>query len=230
MMQQPKLKRTLSLPMLLLYGLGATIGAGIYVLIGEIAGIAGYYAPVSFLLASLMSGFTAASYAELSARLPFAAGSALYVREGTGSRRLSLLVGLLVITAGLVSSAALLNGFVAYLNQFITLDRNVAILLFALLLGGIAAWGIAESVAMAGLVTLIEIGGLVLVIAVQPRMRRRPCPIAGTNWSRPSTSPAGAASTPARCFPSTLSSASKTWSWSLRKCAMSSAGCRSRSC
>jgi amino acid transporter len=164
MNQQPTLKRTLSLPMMLLYGLGATIGAGIYVLIGDIAGIAGYYAPVSFLVASLMAGFTAASYAELSARLPFAAGSAVYVWEGTGSKRLSLLVGLLVITAGLVSSAALLNGFVAYLNQFIVLDRSVAIVLFALLLGGIAAWGIAESVAIAGLITLIEVGGLVLVI------------------------------------------------------------------
>jgi basic amino acid/polyamine antiporter, APA family len=164
MRRQPTLKRTLSLPMMLLYGLGATIGAGIYVLIGDIAGIAGYYAPVSFLVASLMAGFTAASYAELSARLPFAAGSAIYVWEGTGSKHLSLLVGLLVIIAGLVSSAALLNGFVAYLNQFIALDRNTAIALFALLLGAIAAWGIAESVAIAGLITLIEVGGLVLVI------------------------------------------------------------------
>ncbi len=164
MTQQPALKRTLSMPMMLLYGLGATIGAGIYVLIGDIAGIAGYYAPVSFLVASLMAGFTAASYSELSARLPFAAGTAIYVWEGTGSKHLSLLVGLLVITAGLVSSAALLNGFVAYLNQFIVLDRSMAIVLFALLLGSIAAWGIAESVAIAGLITLVEVGGLVLVI------------------------------------------------------------------
>jgi basic amino acid/polyamine antiporter, APA family len=164
MNQQPTLKRTLSLPMMLLYGLGATIGAGIYVLIGDIAGIAGYYAPISFLVASLMAGFTAASYAELSARLPFAAGTALYVWEGFGSKQLSLLVGLLVITAGMVSSAALLNGFVAYLNQFIALDRSAAIAMVALLLGGIAAWGIAESVAISGLVTLIEVGGLVLVI------------------------------------------------------------------
>jgi APA family basic amino acid/polyamine antiporter len=164
MNQQPTLKRTLSLPMMLLYGLGATIGAGIYVLIGDIAGIAGYYAPVSFLVASLMAGFTAASYAELSARLPFAAGTAIYVQEGLGSKQLSLLVGLLVIIAGLVSSAALLNGFVAYLNQFISLDRSTAIPLFALLLGTIAAWGIAESVAIASLITLIEVGGLVLVI------------------------------------------------------------------
>ena len=53
------LKRSLSLPMLVLYGLGTTIGAGIYALIGEIAGVAGYLAPFSFLLAALLAGVTA---------------------------------------------------------------------------------------------------------------------------------------------------------------------------
>ena len=52
------LKRSLSLPMLVLYGLGTTIGAGIYALIGEIAGVAGYLAPFSFLLAALLAGVT----------------------------------------------------------------------------------------------------------------------------------------------------------------------------
>jgi amino acid transporter len=59
------LKRTLSLPLLVLYGLGTTIGAGIYALVGEMAAISGYYAPVSFLLASIMAALTALSFAEL---------------------------------------------------------------------------------------------------------------------------------------------------------------------
>ena len=49
------LKRSLNLPQLVLYGLGTTIGAGIYALVGEMAAISGYYAPVSFLLASIMA-------------------------------------------------------------------------------------------------------------------------------------------------------------------------------
>ena len=160
------LKRTLSLPMMVLYGLGTTIGAGIYALIGEIAGVAGYFAPVSFLVASLMAGFTALSFAELCARYPYAAGAALYVKHGFNSNRVSIVVGLLVIAAAVVSSAALLNGFVSYLHQFISIDRSIAILCVVLLLGGIAAWGIGESVTVASLVTLVEIGGLLLVIAV----------------------------------------------------------------
>jgi amino acid transporter len=163
---QISLKRTLSLPMMVLYGLGTTIGAGIYALIGEVAGVAGYFAPVSFLIASLLAGFTAISFAELCARFPRAAGAALYVKQGFASERLSTIVGLLVITAGLVSASALVNGFVGYLHQFIGIERVIAIVLVTLLLGSIAAWGIAESVTIASLITVVEIGGLLLVIAV----------------------------------------------------------------
>ena len=163
---QVALKRTLSLPMMVLYGLGTTIGAGIYALVGEVASVAGYFAPVSFLIASLLAGFTAISFAELCARFPRAAGAALYIKQGFASERLSTIVGLLVITAGLVSAAALVNGFVGYLHQFIGIDRVIAIMLVTVFLGSIAAWGIAESVTIASLITVIEIGGLLLVIAI----------------------------------------------------------------
>ena len=96
------LKRTLSLPMMVFYGLGTTIGAGIYALVGEIASVAGYFAPVSFLIASLLAGFTAISFAELCSHFPYAAGASLYVKQGFSSERLSIIVGLLVTTAVVV--------------------------------------------------------------------------------------------------------------------------------
>jgi len=160
------LKRNLSLPMMVFYGLGTTIGAGIYALVGEIVNIAGYFAPISFLVASLLASFTAISFAELSSRFPRAAGASLYVKQAFAFQGLSTLVGLLVITAGLVSASALVNGFVGYLNQFVGLDRTIAIVLVVLLLGTIAAWGILESVILASLITIIEIGGLLMVIVV----------------------------------------------------------------
>ena len=150
----------------MLYGLSTTIGAGIYALIGEMAAISGYYAPVSFLLASIMAALTALSFAELSGRFPRCAGAALYVKEGFSSEHLSLIVGLLVVGAGLVSSAAIVNGFIAYLGEFIALDRVTAIIIVTLAIGTIAAWGIAESVSIAAFVTVVEIAGLLLVIAV----------------------------------------------------------------
>ena len=166
MVAKVTLKRTLSLPMMVLYGLGTTIGAGIYALVGEIALVSGYFSPVSFLIASMLAGFTAISFAELCGRYPYAAGAAIYVKHGFSSKRLSTIVGLLVVTAAVVSSAALLNGFIGYLHQFIGIERVLAIILVATLLGGIAAWGIAESVTIASLITIIEIGGLLIVIAV----------------------------------------------------------------
>ena len=164
--QQSKLKRSLSLPMMVLYGLGTTIGAGIYALVGEVAGIAGYYAPYSFLIASILAGFTALSFAEISARFPRAAGEAVYVYEGLRSRHLSVIIGLMVILAGLVSASALVNAFIGYLHEFIELDRLLAIFLICLVIGVLAAWGIAESVFVAGLITLVEIAGLIVIVYV----------------------------------------------------------------
>ena len=101
----PTLKRVITLPVITLYGLGTTIGAGIYVLIGEVAGEAGAWAPLSFLAAAVLAGFSGFSFAELSARFPRSAGEALYVREGLRSPALALLVGLLVVAAGTISAA-----------------------------------------------------------------------------------------------------------------------------
>ena len=48
------LKRSLNLTLVVLYGLGTTIGAGIYALTGEVAGAAGMGAPWAFLAAALL--------------------------------------------------------------------------------------------------------------------------------------------------------------------------------
>ncbi|MDG6773238.1 amino acid permease [Thiomicrorhabdus sp. ZW0627] len=163
-METPKLNRTLSLPQMVLYGLGTTIGAGIYALVGELAGISGYLAPAAFLVAAILAGMTAMSFAELSGRYPQAAGAALYVKQGFDSDRFSTLVGLLVALAGLVSASALVNGFIGYLSELLPIHPQIDIIILVFLIGALAAWGIAESVFIASLITLIEVGGLLLII------------------------------------------------------------------
>lgn len=164
MEQTSALKRRLTLPLLVLYGLGVTIGAGIYVLVGEAAAEAGMYAPISFLLAAIVVAFTGFSYAELSTRFPVSAGEAAYVREGTGSRPLATVIGLLVVASGVISSATVSLGAAAYLNTLIPVPNTLLIILVVLIVGAIAIWGILESVSLAALITLVEIGGLALVI------------------------------------------------------------------
>ena len=104
--ESPQLRRSISLPMITLYGLGTTIGAGIYVLVGKVAGRADLFAPMAFLVAAVLAGLSAFSFAELSSRFPKSAGEAVYVREGLGLRSLALLVGLGVVMSGVVSAAA----------------------------------------------------------------------------------------------------------------------------
>jgi len=162
----PTLRRTLSLPVLTFYGLGTIVGAGIYVLVGKVAGIAGMHTPMAFLLAAVAAFLTAFTYAELSARYPKSAGEPLYVAEGLGVRRLSILVGLMIVATGLISSATIANGFVGYLHVFVDVPRPIAIAALVIALGGLAFWGILESAWVATVTTLFEIGGLVLVISV----------------------------------------------------------------
>jgi len=141
MTEQTQLRRGLSLPLLVLYGLGTTIGAGIYALVGKIAGESGYLAPLAFLLAAAMASLTALSFGQLCRRYPYSVGEAFYVREAFHWEWVSTLVGLLVVLTGLVSAAALVNGFIGYLGEFIEVQPSLTILLVCLLLGMLAGWG-----------------------------------------------------------------------------------------
>lgn len=163
---QVALKRSLTLPLVTLYGLGVTIGAGIYVLVGATAARAGFYAPISFFLAAIVTAFTGLSYAELATRMPVSAGEAAYVRAGFNSSKLALIVGLMVAASGIVSSAAVAIGAASYIQHFIALPHAVLTIAVILLLGIVALWGIMQSVILASVFTLIEMSGLGFVIYV----------------------------------------------------------------
>ncbi|MAB13856.1 amino acid permease [Parvibaculum sp.] len=159
------LRRSIRLIPLALYGVGVTVGAGIYVLTGAVAGTAGAAAPLSFLLAALLIAPTAFSFGELSSRMPFAAGEAAYVLAGFRLSWLSLLVGLMVVAGGIVSSATVTNGAAGYIGEMVPLPPFVIKIGFVTLLMGIAMWGVVQTVAVAILFTLVETGGLLLIIA-----------------------------------------------------------------
>ncbi len=161
---KPALARRLNLPLLVLYGLGVTVGAGIYVLVGATAQRAGFYAPISFILAAIVVAFTAFSYSELSTRYPVSAGEVAYVKNGFNSKILAQIVGLMVVISGVVSSATISIGAAEYLSHFIVISPKVLIIFIILILGLVAAWGILQSVSLAAIFTFIEIAGLLFVI------------------------------------------------------------------
>ena len=160
------LKRVISLPLLVFYGLGNILGAGIYVLIGEIAGVSGIYMPLSFLVACIIVLFTAMSYAELSSRYPVSAGEAVYIYEGLGNQKLSVAVGLAIALSGILSSATLLHGFYGFFSTFLDIPEFVISTCLIISFSLVAIWGIGESVKVTLLFTILEVFGLLLVIYV----------------------------------------------------------------
>jgi APA family basic amino acid/polyamine antiporter len=185
----PTLKRSLTLPLVTLYGLGVTIGAGIYVLVGVTAGRAGMSAPLAFIAAAFVMSFSAASYSELSGRLPVSAGEAAFVEKAFARGWLSLAAGLGIVAAGVVSAAAICVGSVGYVEQFVPLPAHILIPIIVALMTAIAAVGIMESVGLAAILTALEILGLIAVVAggfhTQPDMlARMPEVLEGAgNWA-----------------------------------------------
>lgn len=175
----PNLKRTLSLSAMVFYGLGTIIGAGIYVLIGEIVGEAGAWAPLSFVIAAIIASFTGLSYAELVGRYPRSAGEAVYVGEAFKQPWLTQLVGWSVVLTGLVSASTLLKGFSGYyISLFGGIDYvviSIALLLMCLL----ACAGVKQSVGVAVFITVLELLGLALVVFVSSEAL-----VVEANWVR----------------------------------------------
>jgi len=113
------LRREIGLTLFALYGTGNIIGAGIYVLVGKVAGEAGLLAPLAFIIAAMVAGLSGLSYGELAARYPVSAGEAVYLHKAFQRRWLSTAAGLLIALAGLVSAATMARGFVGYFNQLV---------------------------------------------------------------------------------------------------------------
>jgi amino acid transporter len=165
MSTKPKLRRSVGTTLLTLYGIGNIVGAGVYVLVGKIAGHAGYLSIVAFLIAALVALCAALCYAELAARFPVSAGISVYLHEAFKARRLSTVVGLLLVLAGSISTATLLKGFGGYFTSFVSIDPRIAVGGVMLILLAVMLRGIKESVGAAAVLTIVEVGGLLFLMA-----------------------------------------------------------------
>jgi APA family basic amino acid/polyamine antiporter len=76
----PQLKRSVTLFQAIMFGVGLILGAGIYVLIGDIGAISGNAMWISFMLAAIIASFTGLSYAELSSIFRRSAAEYVYVK------------------------------------------------------------------------------------------------------------------------------------------------------
>jgi len=153
--------------MLVFFVIGDILGAGIYALVGEVASETGGAIWAPFLLALFLALFTAFSYAELVTRFPGAAGAALYTSRAFRTPFLTFLVAFAVLASGLASAATIARAFGGqYLSTFVELPTIAVGLGFLLLVSLINLRGITESMRFNFGLTLIELGGLFLVVAI----------------------------------------------------------------
>ena len=165
--EAPSLMRTIGPAQMALYGLGSMLGAGIYGLIGKAAGQAGNAVWLSFVVALVAALLTAFSYASLGSRYPRAAGAAYVTERAYGFPLLSFMVGLALVCSGLTSIATQSQVFAANIAALLGLESiplSWLALGFLLILTGLVFRGIRESMWVNVLCTLIEAGGLVIVI------------------------------------------------------------------
>jgi amino acid transporter len=168
----PRLRATLSLPALAIYAVGDILGAGIYALVGKVAGVCGPALWLAFLVAAFVAFLTGLSYAEFSVRHPRSAGAALYCREGLRHPLPAFVVGIFVLMSGLTSAATVSRALVGYLDQFVAVPELAASVGFLLLVSVLSFWGIEESSRVNIVLTAIEVGGLLLVIVAGATVAR----------------------------------------------------------
>jgi len=160
---ESELKKELNLLEITLVGIGNILGAGIYVLMGKAAGLAGNMVWFSFLFAGATAALSALSYMELASMYPRAGAEYEFVKRAFGER-IGLFVGLLVIYFVVITSSAVALGFGRYFSNLFGSGYLVGAVGLFTFLSLLMIYGIKESARLAILISLIEVSGLLIVI------------------------------------------------------------------
>src|SRR5215216_1007698 len=178
-----ELARTISLFQLSLFGIGATIGTGIFIVFSSAVPEAGPSVVLSFIFAGVVAGLTAICYAELASAVPVSGSSYSYAYATLGEGVAMVVAACLLLEYG-VSAAAVAVGWSQYLNELFdnlfgfTIPENLAnapeqdgifnlpavilIVLCTLLL----LRGASESARVNAIMVMIKLGVLLLFIVL----------------------------------------------------------------
>ena len=178
-----ELKRSITLFQLSLFGIGATIGTGIFIVFSAAVPEAGPGVVFSFIFAGVVAGLTAICYAELASAVPVSGSSYSYAYATLGEGIAMVVAACLLLEYG-VSAAAVAVGWSQYLNEFFdnvfgfTIPDdlsnapeqdgifNLPAVILILLCMFLLIRGASESAKVNAIMVLIKIGVLVLFIVV----------------------------------------------------------------
>ncbi|MGA5008497.1 APC family permease [Streptomyces koyangensis] len=166
---EPPLKRAIGPKLLILFVIGDILGTGIYATTGKVAGKVGGALWVPFAIGFVVALLTAASYVELVGKYPKAAGAALYTQKAFKVPFLTFIIAFMVMCSGLSSASAAALAFSGdYMSELTAgaLPPTLIAVAFVLILAAVNLRGVAESVKMNVVLTLVELSGLAIILGI----------------------------------------------------------------
>ncbi len=116
--QGEELERSLTTFQLMMFGVGATIGTGIFFVLGEAVPKAGPAVLVSFLIAGIAAGLSALCYAELASAIPVSGSTYSYAYHALGELVAVFIAGCVLLEYG-VATGAVAVGWSSYFNELL---------------------------------------------------------------------------------------------------------------
>mgnify|MGYP003700429175 CR=1 FL=1 len=149
-------------------GTGVMIGAGIFALTGQVAELARDWFPLAFLLAAVISGFSAYSYVKMANAWPSAGGIAMFLEKSYGRGTITAVCALLMYFSMVINESLVARTFATYSLQLTGTQPEgwmipalaVAVLIFAFVVNVLGNRFIQT---FSFFMAFIKIGGLVFL-------------------------------------------------------------------
>ena len=159
-------KGSLSLAGAVAMGTGVMIGAGIFALTGQVAELSGDLFPLAFLLAAIISGFSAYSYIKMSNAYPSAGGIAMFLQKAYGPGTMTAACALLMAFSMIINESLVARTFGTYTLQLFDVEASsvlvpvlaVALIVVAFLIN-VAGNKVIGSISQ--ITALLKIGGII---------------------------------------------------------------------
>lgn len=158
-------ERSLGLVQVTMSGVALIIGAGVFVLLAPATDRAGGLVWASFVTAAVLCALSAFSYMELSSMFPKAGSEHEFARQ-IFPQSVSFVVGWAMALALIVATATVSLGFARYLGEYIDADERIGALGILAAVSLVALRGMGEASRVIMGFAIVEVGGLIAVIAI----------------------------------------------------------------
>jgi amino acid transporter len=166
-------------------GVGGMIGAGIFSILGVVAGVSGSAMPLSFVIGGVVAAFAAYSYVKLGSTFPSVGGAVTFMVQGYGDGIPAGSLNVFQYFSYIIAIALYAHGFAGYATAFVDIDPKIwavgVVVAFTLInFLGSRVMGRAETIIVA-----VKVGILIVFIVAAMATLKEPGRLAPATW--PST-------------------------------------------